>query len=416
MRRLILMLISGASVGLTGCRPNAPLGEPGPPPVEWSDDMQAVADGNNRFALELYAKLREGKGNVFFSPYSAHTALAMTATGAKAATRDQMVKVLHLPADEQTAGAPGDVGRFYAHPREDYQLSVANSLWGQKGFPWRPEFLDLQRTRFGAGFKEADFRADPEAERTRINGWVQEQTRDRIKDLLPEGLITKQHRMVLANAVYFKGAWQDPFDPKLTRPRDFTQTDGTKTQVPTMYREGKFRMYVEARPDGRFQPEFQVAELPYKGGELSMVVLLPGQHDGLPALEAKLTRDALAGWLTQAQEVGDADLFLPKFRIETDAMMLREPLQKLGLVAAFDPAAADFTGLHTGGEQLFLDFVVQKAFVDVNEEGTEAAAATAVGGREVSARLGFQATHPFLFLIRDTRRGTILFMGRVEKP
>jgi serpin B len=416
MRRLILMLISGASVGLTGCRPNAPPGDPGPPPTGWSDDMQAVADGNNRFALDLYAKLREGKGNVFFSPYSVHTALAMTATGAKAATRDQMVKVLHLPADGQKAGVPGDLGRFYAQPRADYQLSVANALWGQTGFPWRPAFLDLQRTRFGAGFKEADFLADPEAERTRINGWAQEQTRDRIKDLLRKGLITKQHRLVLANAVYFKGAWKDPFDPKLTLPRDFTQTDGTKSQVPTMRREGKFQMYVEARPDRRFEPELQVAELPYKGGELSMVVLLPGKHDGLPPLEAKLTLDALAGWLTKAKEVTDADIFLPKFRIEADAMTLNEPLQKLGLVAAFDPAAADFTGLHTGGEQLFLDVVVQKAFVDVNEEGTEAAAATAVGAREESARLGFQATHPFLFLIRDTRHGTILFMGRVEKP
>jgi serpin B len=143
----------------------------------------------------------------------------MTAAGAKAATRDQMVKVLHLPADEQKAGASGDLGRFYAHPRPDYQLSVANALWGQKGFPWRPEFLDLQRTRFGAGFREADFADDPEAERKRINGWVQEQTRDRIKDLIREGLITRQHRMVLANAVYFKGAWKDQFDPKLTRPR-----------------------------------------------------------------------------------------------------------------------------------------------------------------------------------------------------
>ncbi|MBN9520769.1 serpin family protein [bacterium] len=419
MRRLVLSLVPSVLIGLAGCQMGSPAGNPvppGPPPVEWSAEMQAVADGNNWFALDLYAKLRGMKGNLFFSPYSAHTALAMTAAGAKGATRDQTVTVLHLPAEEQKAGASGDLGRFYAHPREDYELSVANALWGQKGYPWRPEFLDLQRTRFGAGFREADFATDPEAERKRINGWVEEQTRDRIKELLRERLITNRHRMVLVNAVYFKGAWKDQFDPKQTRPLPFTQADGTKTPVPMMHREGGFRHYVEPRTDGKWGAEFQVAELPYKGGELSMVVLLPGTHDGLPALEAKLTADALAGWLAKAKDAGEADLDLPKFRIETDAMMLKDPLQQLGMVAAFDPFAADFTGLHTGGEQLFVDFVVQKAFVDVNEEGTEAAAATAVGVRGDSARRGFQADHPFLFLIRDTQRGTILFLGRVEKP
>ncbi len=416
MRRLVLPLVPGVLISLAGCQMGSPAGNPGPPPVEWSAEMQAVADGNNRFALDLYAKLRGKTGNLFFSPYSAHAALAMTATGAKATTRDQMVSVLHLPADESKAAAAGDLGRFYAHPRADYELSVANALWGQKGFPWRPEFLDLQRTRFGAGFREADFVADPEAERKRINGWVEEQTRDRIKELLREGLLTKQHRMVLVNAVYFKGAWKDQFDPTRTRPRPFTQADGTRTPVPMMHREGGFRHYVEPRTDGKWEPEFQVAELPYKGGELSMVVLLPGTHDGLPALEARLTTDALAGWLAKASDAGEAGLYLPKFRIETDAMFLKEPLRQLGMVAAFAPGAADFTGLHTGGDQLYVDLVVQKAFVDVTEEGTEAAAATAVVMRGESARRGFQADHPFLFLIRDARRGTILFLGRVEKP
>jgi serpin B len=151
-----------------------------PPP--WTDDMQAIADGNNRFAFDLYAKLREKEsGNLFFSPYSAHTALAMTATGARGNTRDEMVSVLHLPADEQTMLASGDLGRFYAHPRKDFELAVANALWGQKGYGWRPEWLDVQNTRFGAGFHEADFATNPDGERRRINGWVEEQTRDRIK-------------------------------------------------------------------------------------------------------------------------------------------------------------------------------------------------------------------------------------------
>jgi serpin B len=250
----------------------------------------------------------------------------------------------------------------------------------------------------------------------RINRWAEDQTRGRIKDLIREGMITKLHRMVLANAIYFKGEWSKKFDPQRTIPLPFTLADGTKTPVPMMRREGGFRWYAAAVPAGRWEPELQVAELPYKGGELSLVVLLPGTHDGLPALEAKLSADALAGWLAQARDAGETEISLPKFRLETDAVMLVKPLQKLGMTAAFDPSAADFTGMHTSPEQLFVDFVVQKAFVDVNEEGTEAAAATAVGVRATSARRDFRADRPFLFLIRDAKHGTILFMGRVHKP
>ncbi len=417
MRRLILMLISGASVGLIGCWTNAPPGEPGPPPVEWSEDMQAVADGNNRFALELYARLREEKGNVFFSPYSAAhrpgddhrrregghprpdgECAAPPRRRAEGRRGGRPRPVLRPPA----GGLPA-VGRH--RPLGPEGVPVAARVPGPPADPVRRRLPGGGLRRRPRGREEADQRLGSGADPRPDQG-----------QLIREGLITRQHRMVLANAVYFKGAWKDQFDPKRTRPLDFTQADGTKTQVPMMHREGKFRMYVETRPDGRFEPEFQVAELPYKGGELSMVVLLPGKRDGLPALEAKLTPDDLAGWLTKARDAGDADILLPKFRIEADSMMLKEPLQKLGMLAAFDQGKANFTGLHAGGEQLFLDFVVQKAFVDVNEEGTEAAAATGVGVRLTSARLGFQATHPFVFLIRDTRHGTILFMGRVEKP
>jgi len=385
--------------------------------------MQAVADGNNQFTFDLYAKLRDReKGNLFFSPYSAHTALAMTAIGARGATRDEMVAVLHLPTGEQHAAAAGDLTRYFAHPRKAFELSIANAIWGQKGVPWRLEFLDVQRDRFGSGFHDADFATDPDGERQRINQWAGEKTRNRIKELIPGGLVTKAHRMVLANAIYFKGAWQSQFDPQRTTPLPFTLTDGTTVPVPMMHREGGFRHYAEfAHADqraGRWEPEFQVAEVPYKGDELSMVVLVPGKHDGLPALEARLSATALAGWLAKAQNANDTGLYLPKFRIETDAMMLGEPLQALGMRRAFDPDSADFSGMCTGNEGLYVDFVVQKAFVDVNEEGTEAAAATAVGMVKSSATVGldFRADRPFLFLIRDVKHGTILFMGRVQKP
>ncbi|QJW95892.1 serpin family protein [Frigoriglobus tundricola] len=406
MPRLPLLVVLGVLSGLTGCRAK----DPGPP-VPWSADMQAVADGNNQFAFDLYAKLcdRE-KGNLFFSPYSAHTALAMTATGARGTTRDEMVAVLHLPTDEQQVAAAGDLARYYAHPRKDYELSVANAIWGQKGFPWRPEFLNGQTDRFGSGFQDADFATDPDGERQRINQWAAEKTRDQVKELVPPGLVTKTQQMVLANAIYFKGAWQSQFDPKHTTSLPFTLADATTVPVPMMRREGGFRHYAEFAPAdqraGRWEPEFQVAELPYKGAELSMVVLVPGTHDGLPALEARLSAPALDGWLIKAQNANDTGLYLPKFKLETGAMMMREPLQALGMRRAFDPAGADFTGMHTSTEALFVNFVVQKAFVDVNEEGTEAAAATAVGLMKTAAKLDFRADRPFLFLIRDVKHGT----------
>jgi serpin B len=388
------------------------------PPPPWTDEMQVVADGNNRFAFDVYGKLRETeKGNLFFSPYSAHTALAMTATGARGRTREEMVKVLYLSGDESKALAAGDLGRFYAHPRKDFQLAVANTLWGQKAYPWRQEFLDIQMERFSAGFHEADFKSDPDGERQRINQWVEQQTRDKIKELLKPGIITPLTRMVLANAIYFKGEWEQKFNPQQTRDAPFTLADGSKIQVPMMHREGGFRHYVEGGTSSDRYPELQVAELPYHGGELSMVVMLPGKHDGLAALESKLAGSALHEWLRNAADAKkDTPIVIPKFHIETNAMMLKGSLQKLGMLMAFDPDQADFKGMHTGPEQLYVDFVVQKAFVDVNEEGTEAAAATAVAVRAKSATLEFRADRPFLFLIRDVKHGTILFLGRVMNP
>src|SRR5262245_40943517 len=209
------LCVLAALVGCNGSKPS----DPGPPPVEWSTDMQAVADGHNRFTIDLYAKLaadekQKGK-NIFFSPYSVHTALAMAATGAKGNTRDQMVKVLHLP--EAKLLASGDIGRYYGHPRTDFELSVANALWGRKGFPWRAEWLKDQRERFGYGFHQADFAANPDGERQRINKWVEEKTRDRIKDLLQPPQITNNTTIVLTNAIYFKGKWATQFNPDATK-------------------------------------------------------------------------------------------------------------------------------------------------------------------------------------------------------
>jgi serpin B len=356
MRRIALGFSLAVLGGLAGCGNNLPP-DPGPPPVEWSADMQAMADGGNRFALDLYAKLREEKkGNLFFSPYSAHTALAMTAAGAKGTTRDQMVKVLHLPADEGKALAAGDMGRFYAHPRKDYELSVANALWGQKGLPWKADFLALQNDRFGAGFHEADFRANPDAERERINKWVEAQTRDKIKDLLQKGTVDASTRMVLTNAVYFKGKWATEFKKDATRDGPFHLADGSTVQVPFMSGKVKGRA---AYHDG-----LRVLELPYKGGDLSMVIVLPAKPDDLPAIEKQLTADALAKWLDELHET-EWVILLPRFKVEQE-FDLPVPLQALGMTDAFTAGKADFSGMTN--ESLYVSAVVHKAFVDVNEE------------------------------------------------
>ncbi|HET6575865.1 MAG TPA: serpin family protein, partial [Fimbriiglobus sp.] len=264
-------------IALAGCRgATTPTVAP-PPPPSWSPAMQAIADGSNQFALDLYGHLRGKPGNLFFSPYSVHAALAMTADGAAGTTRDQMTSVLHLPAGHDRTLVAGDLGWFYSAGDTPYELAVANALWGQKGFPWRAEFLARQKEHFGAGLHEADFKKDPEAERARINRWVEEQTKDRIKDLLQPGIVTPQTTMVLTNAIYFKGRWAEQFDKAQTRDGAFHLADGKTVTVPLMHHSGTYRY---GNVGGT-----QVLEMPYQGGDLSMVVVLPEKPDGLPALE-----------------------------------------------------------------------------------------------------------------------------------
>ena len=405
-------------VVLAGCRGGnaaVPEPEPVPSPVEWSAEMQVVSDGNNRFALDLYGKLTEAeKGDLFFSPYSIHTALGMTATGAKGTTRDQMVQVLYLPADQQKALAAGDLGRYYAHPRKDYELSVANALWGQKELPWRAEWLAVQNERFGAGFHEVDFEKDKTGSIDRINGWVEEKTRGKIKGLLKPDDVpvyerTQITRMILTNAIYFKGKWADEFKKHATKDQPFHLAGGGSIPTPLMSRTGNYR-YADLG-------DFQALELPYKGNELSMVVLLPRKADGLPSLEKQLAADKLTGWLGKLAN-GEASVYLPRFKQE-QRFEPKTHLEALGMQAAFDPKISNFSGM-VDRTPLFISKVIHQSFVDVNEEGTEAAAATAVVMAEpTSARLPpveFRADRPFLFLIRDVKHGTILFMGRVMNP
>jgi serpin B len=371
--------------------------------------IPGVVKGNNEFAFDLYNQLRQKDGNLFFSPQSISTALAMTYAGARGDTAEEMAQALHfcLP---KTLLHPG----FGALLRElngegkkrGYQLSVANALWGQKGEGFKDDFLQLTRDTYGAGLKQVDFAGDAEAARKEINAWVEKQTNDKIKDLLPPGTIDALTKLVLTNAIYFKGDWQSQFKKDQTRDEVFHGASDAK--VPMMHQTAKFK-YHDAG-------DLQLLEMPYGGKELSMVVLLPKKADGLAGLEKSLTADKLAGWLGKVSEQ-QVIVTLPKFKV-TSEFSLNGALEALGMKKAFQMPGADFSGIN-GKDDLYIKAVVHKAYVDVNEEGTEAAAATGVvvGVKSLPPpKPEFRADHPFVFLIRDTRNDSVLFLGRLVAP
>jgi serpin B len=400
-RRQFLALSGAATAGALLGRARAD--DPKP-----ADTTMLVA-GNTAFAADLYARLRKDKGNLFLSPFSISTALAMTAAGARGQTLAEMRKVLHLPEDPNPAFSQLLAPMHSVPPglKRAYELSVASALWGQKGLPWKPEFIELTRKFYGAGLSEVDF-AETEAARKVINDWVAAQTREKIKDLIGPGVLDRDTRMVLTNAIYFKSAWFFPFNKGATQTQPFTLADGTKVDAPLMTQTEGFR-YAE-------DESTQVLELPYQMGELSMVVLLPKSADGLAKLEEGLTADKLAAW-EKAAKHAEVRVSLPRFRTERE-FSLAPVLKAMGMASAFG-RGADFSGM-TAAEKLFIAEVLHKAFVDVNEDGTEAAAATAVIMKRASALPRepkvFRADHPFVYLIRENKTKSVLFLGRLENP
>jgi len=397
------MAVSGALVALVFLPPTA---------IEAKDgaDVKAVIEGNTLFALDLYGRLRKEDGNLFLSPYSISTALAMTYAGGRGETEKQMVKVLHFtleqkqlhPAFAELQNTLNEGGKKGA-----YELSVANALWGQKGYPFLKDFLAMIKNSYGGGLNEVDFIKATESARTTINTWIEKKTNNKIKELIAPGVLNDLTRLVLTNAIYFKGKWAAQFEKKNTKEAPFILADGKKVNIPMMYQKSDFK-YIE-------KEDLQILELPYRGDDLSMLLLLPRKMDGLPALESQLTKDSLQGWLTSMQGKREVVVYLPKFTM-TKEFMLADVLRSMGMTDAFSLPPADFSGM-TGKKDLFISAVIHKAFVDVNEEGTEAAAATAVVMRVSSAQMTvFRADHPFLFLIRDNHSGSILFIGRVADP
>jgi serine protease inhibitor len=381
-------------------------------PGKVNPETAAVVRGDTAFALDLYRQLAKADGNLFLSPYSISTALGMTYAGARGDTAEQMARTLHFPFGQDRLhpayhGLIREVNGA-GRPRK-YQLQTANRLWGQKGYGFLPDFLKVVEANYGAGLKEVDFAGATEQARKAINAWVEGQTRDKIKDLLKPGILDADTRLVLTNAIYFKSAWNFPFRERATVKGDFHVTPEKKVTVPLM-RGGYRTTYAKGKG-------FEVLQLPYENGDLSMVIFLPSKAGGLSAFEKRLTAENLETW-TGEMSVHQVDVTLPRFKI-TAEFQLNDVLARLGMPDAFDPKKADFSGMTTR-DKLFLSHVVHKAFVDVNEKGTEAAAATAVvakgGGGRGFPRATFRADRPFVFLIREHRTGSILFLGRVVNP
>jgi len=374
-------------------------------------DNSSVVQGNTEFALSLYAQLLSQQGNLFFSPLSLSTALAMTYGGARGQTAEQMATVLHFPAEQQQLPPVFATLSKDLHADSEthgYQLHVANALWGQKGYRFRQDFLSTTKTYYGAGLNEVDFQTAAEETRKTINAWVEQQTKDKIKDLIPPGALNELTRLVLTNAIYFKGDWLLPFMKSLTKEEDFKVATDRQVTVPMLHQTGFFKYF-----DGG---NFQALELPYVENKLSMVVFLPKKVDGLAEFEQSLTTQNLMKWLPQLQQ-HEVVMTLPKFRV-TAEFTLNKTLSNMGMPLAFSPHAADFSGM-SEEKDLYLSAVIHKAYVDVNEEGTEAAAATGIVMRTLSAGpppSTFHADHPFVFLIRDNSSGSLLFLGRLVQP
>jgi serpin B len=376
------------------------------------EDKAAVVRDSNQFALELFGKL-DKKDNLFFSPTGISTALAMTYSGARGQTAEQMAKVLHFQLDaKRLHPAFGALlWEMRSGGKNDTQLNIANALWGHKDTHFLPEFQQQLMDNYSAVVLPLDF-ANPEDVRRDINAWVAHQTADKITDLLHPGDVTTETRLVLTNAIYFKGEWLHIFMAEATHDRPFHVTPTKDVPVPMMHQTTHFRHFADEAKS------FQLVEMPYKDSEISMVVLLPEQVDGLAQLEKKLDAESLTKWLQKA-ESKEVVLTLPKFTTRS-RLPLADKLQSMGMTTAFRPKEADFTGMTEDKPPLFLSAVIHEAWVDVNEKGTEAAAATAVGlaGAEppVKQPIVFRADHPFLFLIRASRSGSILFLGRMNNP
>lgn len=392
------------------------------PQYAQSDLLQFVRD-NNAFVLDLYHAVKDKGDNLFYSPYSISCALAMAYAGARGNTEAQMANTLHFGFPQQELHNLFNALDLDLNSRggdstdteeKRLTLNLVNAVWGQKEYPFLDSFLDVLAANYDAGIRLVDFIADPESARLLINAWVAEQTANRIEELLEQGTIDASTLLVLTNAIYFKAAWAIPFDEELTRDGDFFLTDGTSVSVPMMTpSEG----YGESNEEmtGTEGPGYKAVELPYYGGEFAMLIVVPDRGN-FEAFEQSLDSLLIEG-IVNNLESREIVLTMPKFGYES-SYTLGEVLYGMGMTDAFTPGMADFSGIDNGYGGLYISHVIHKAFISVDEAGTEAAAATAVLFC-FSAQLPPLELHinrPFIYFIRDTKTGAILFVGRLLNP
>jgi serpin B len=409
---VVIILLVGA-VGAAGIVlflfPYEPNNPPNADDAGWTENgIQTLADANNQFAIDLYSELgKNEQKNEFYSPYSMFAALGMTYEGARGQTADEMKQVFHFPESNvlrpNFAAAYNEINK----KGKEYRLSTGNALWVQQDYPLLQDYLTTVEGYYGGKAANVDFIRETEKSRQTINTFIEEQTNGKIKDLLEPGVLDASTRLVLTNAVYFKGTWEWEFDKSDTEDRDFTTNTGEVLQVPMMSmkpEEPRFN-YVE-------NDDLEILELPYKGDDISMLVILPKEN--IDALDL----NKLYEWKREMQETKLDGIYLPKFKFETKYIM-NDALSSIGMPTAFS-GGADFSGI-TGNRDLYIAAVIHQAYVEVDEEGTEAAAATAVVMKETVIGPGaepviFNADHPFVFVIQQKSTGNILFMGKVVNP
>ncbi len=387
-----------------------------------AEELDTLVDGNITFGLELYRKLSGSEGNLFFSPYSISLGMAMAYAGARGETERQMADSLgfKLPQNRLHPAFNALDLLLASLPKggdDAFRLNVANSLWGQRDYSFLPEFLDSLAVNYGEDVRAADFRRDPEDARVRINGWVADETEERIRNLIPQGTLTPLTRLVLANAIYFNAAWLHAFDERVTKDRPFHLLDGSQRDVAMMWQQENLRYAIG---DG-----FQAVELPYKGGDVAMTILLP-ESGKFEEFEGSLSGQSVRD-IVESLESELVRLTMPKFEMES-GFSLSDTLKAMGMPDAFDDQAANFSGMDgqlcraRGDICLLISDVLHQAFVSVDEAGTEAAAATAVIVG-VTRAVGVEpdpievvVDRPFLLIIRHHATDTVLFVGRVLDP
>jgi len=381
-------------------------------------DIKNVVDANNQFALDYYSKLKsKDSGNIFFSPFSISSAFVMTYEGAKSETAEEMRSVFYFPEDSNLRRTEyASIFDELNKGDKKYKLSSANALWAQQDYQFSKDYFDNVEKYYSGKATNLDFKKDPEGSRITINSWVENQTNEKIKDLIPSGLINTMTKLVLTNAIYFKGEWVKQFNKNDTKEENFRTSNGGAVKAQMMQRTDDEAIFNYAE-----NSDLQILEMPYSGNELSILLLLP-KNDNLTKLESILSTKNISDWKKNLEEQR-VKIYIPKFKFETKYFMA-DDLKEMGMPLAFSDSA-DFFGMTASGKKdLKIDEAIHQAFVEVNEEGTEAAAATAVtmaplgaAGPQKEPKIPiFRADHPFIFLIQQKSTGDILFMGRVVNP